>query len=38
MTYTEFRKAAYRHLNTCECLIANIDSDDCKKSKNEKTD
>jgi len=35
MTYTEFRKAAYRHLITCECLIANIDSNDCKKSKNE---
>ncbi len=35
MKYTEFRKAAFRHLKTCECLIAKINSDDCKNSKNE---
>ncbi len=33
MNYQEFRKASYRHLYTCKCLLKNIEKEECKKHK-----
>ncbi len=33
MTYLEFRKASYRHLKTCDCLLESIDNKSCKNKE-----
>jgi len=35
MKFTEYRKAAYRHLETCTCLLKNIENENCKKNKSQ---
>lgn len=35
ISYLEFRKAAYRHLNTCECLLKNIENPEYRLYHNE---
>ncbi len=35
LSYLEFRKSAYRHLNTCECLLKSIENKECTKNKTE---